>query len=157
MDLGSGLIGGLAIVLIALPFLLIRRNQNKNKAKMYDILNALAQQHETIIEKFDLAGNFIIGTDPKHEFVFFFKKGKDEEVIHQVDLKEIENCKVVKKDLLKGNYKTVERLELVFVPKDKSQLETYFEIFNIEQNMQLNGELQVVDRWKVEINSWLRK
>jgi hypothetical protein len=157
MDLGSGLIGGLAIALIALPFLWIKRIQNKNKANMFDKLNAMAHQHQTSIEKFDLTGDFIIGTDPKHEHIFFFKKGNKEEVIQHVELKEIENCKVVKKDILKGSYKTVDRLDLSFIPKDKSKLETLFEIFNLEKNMQLNGELQVIDRWKVDINSWLKK
>ena len=160
MDWGTAIIGLISILICIFPIVIMHYNRVKKENKMLQTLNENAQHHNCIISQSECCGNFVLGLDESRNFVFFFQQKKEDAVSEFVDLSEIQTCQVVKKTRnIKDddeNIAIIERVELSFIPENKSNGETRFEIFDAEINIQLNGELQLVDKWLKKINDHLR-
>lgn len=93
-------------------------------------------------------------------FVFFSKYKKEEFINQFVDLTKIKSCQPLKKirsiKMDKGNEIIIERIELAFTPKIKSEIETSFVLFDETINNQLSGELQFAEKWAKQINEVLK-
>jgi hypothetical protein len=132
----------------------------KLQNKMLQLLNQLAKENNCKIDTHEYCGDFVLGIDESKDFVFFFKQRKEEAISQFVDLSEIQTCQMVKKtrnvknDI--GSLGFIERVELSFIPTNKTKGETRFELYDEEINMQLSGELQFVDKWTKQINDRLK-
>lgn len=159
MDLGSVIVGTIILAFCIVPFVIMHYNSVKKENKMLQSLNEIAQQHNCKISQHEFCGDFVIGLDENINFVFFFKQKKEEAISRFVDLSEIQYCKAVKstrtiqsKD---GNISIPDRVELSYIPANKGKAETRFELYD-EENMQISGELQLVDKWSKQINDRLK-
>lgn len=161
LDWGTAIIGFAALVICAIPFVFDYRSRSKKTKHLKLSLTKLAEQHNCEVNQYEYCGNFILGIDENRNSLFFFKQPKTEEGISQyINLEEIQKCEVVKKT---KNVKTdtenltiVERVEMSFIPSNKNKVEQKIELFDKEKNMQLNGELQFVDKWSKQINDHLK-
>lgn len=159
MDLGSTIVGTIILVICIVPFVIMHYNSVKKENKMLQSLNEIAQQHNCNISQHEFCGDFVIGLDENKNFVFFFKQKKEKAISQFVDLSEIQTCKAVKstrtiksKD---GDVRIPERVVLSYIPTNKGKAETRFELYD-EENVQLIGELQLVDKWSKQINDCLK-
>ncbi|MFA5432545.1 MAG: hypothetical protein WC319_06685 [Candidatus Paceibacterota bacterium] len=153
MDWGTAIVGLIMLLICIVPFVIMYYNRKKKENKMLQSLNEIAKPHNCKISQHEFCGDYVMGIDESRNFVFFFKQKKEEAISQFVDLSEIQICQVVKKAI--STYST-QRLELVFLPTNKSKTETKFELYDEEVNTQLSGELQFVDKWAKQINDRLK-
>ncbi len=161
MDWGTAIIGTISILICIVPFVIVHYNRVKREKKMLQALKENAHQNNANIGQHEFCGDFLIGMDENRNYVFFLKQKKEETISQFVDLSEIQACQPVKKILnLKSDGEKVtitERLELCFLPEEKSKGETRFELYDKEANIQLSGELQLADKWSKQFNNSLKK
>lgn len=153
MDWGTAIVGLIMLLICIVPFVIMYYNRVKKENKILQSLNEIAQPHNCKISQHEFCGDFVLGIDESRNFVFFFKQKKEEAISQFVDLAEIQSCQVVKKAI--STY-SIQKLELAFLPTNKSKTETKFELYDEEINTQLSGELQFVDKWAKQINDRLK-
>ena len=77
----------------------------------------------------------------------------NQEVITQlVNLKEFQICKVKNTSRGVNNTSVIEKLELVFLPKDKTKKEVALEFFNSDHSIQIVDELHAIEKWCNRVN-----
>jgi len=160
LDWGTAIIGLATLVICALPFVFDYRSRSKKIKYLKLSLTKLAEQHNCEVNQYEYCSNFILGIDESRKSLFFVKKPKTEVGFFQyINLEEIQKCEVVKKT---KNVKTntenltiIERIEMSFQPSNKNKAEQKVGLFDKEKDMQLNGELQFVDKWSKQIKDLL--
>lgn len=76
-----------------------------------------------------------------------------QEVITQfVDLNDFQICKVKNTSRGVNNTSVIEKLELVFIPKDKTKKEVSLEFFNSDHSIQIVDELHAIENWCNRVN-----
>lgn len=159
MDLGSIIIGAILIAVCTVPLVIMNRNGKKRERQALKSLTNIANQQNCSISKYEACGDFVIGMDEIKNFVFFYKQKNEETISHCVDLSEIHICRAVKtRRTVKskgGSEDIIERIKLSLIPKNKEKAEVKFELYG-DEDTQLNGELQLVDRWAKQINEHLK-
>jgi len=157
LDLGTTLIGAVSVILCVTPFVLVTRSVKKKEKAMLRSLNDFAEQDHCKIHEHEYVGDFIIGMDSNKKAVFFYKEEKGTTEKLSVNLKDVKNCKVSKigKSVRKNGKveQTIERVELVFNTSPSASKGVVFELFNSQNNLQLNGELQTAEKWADMINA----
>lgn len=161
MDLSSLIMGLFLLALFVLPFVLVGRSSKKKKNQLLDRLNELAQQQNCKIAKHDSCSNFIIGTDEKVNFLFFFKKSEEKEIAQSVQLNEVQKCTVLNtvKSLNgkeKGNSGSG-KLVLSLLPVKKDSPELLLDFYNENDRVQLSDELILINKWNEIVSQKLRK
>ena len=156
MDLGTISIGVTCIIICAMPFVLTTRSRNKKEKQLLLLLNNLAIQQQSNISKYDVFGYYAIGIDEIKKNVFYQFKAKEIEKQQFVDLTTIKKCKIenVSKST-DGNSRVVEQLNLNLSFIDKNKPDIILEFYNAEVNFQLNGEIQLIEKWNTLINNML--
>jgi hypothetical protein len=159
MDLGTAIIGLISILICIIPFIIMRYNRIKKEKILLQNLSKIADQHNCKISNYEFCGDFVIGINYDKNLLFFYKKNKVDSMSQYVNLLDMHICKVVKSLIHndKSSFSQIERLELVFYPKNKNNFETRFELFNLLTNVHLSGELQFADKWSNQINNLLIK
>ncbi|GGK16473.1 hypothetical protein GCM10007962_08530 [Yeosuana aromativorans] len=160
MDIGTTIIGVVLAAICLLPFFLISRGRKKREEKTIKSLMDIAKQQDCQINQYELCNNLIIGMD-KNKNVLLFKKDYDDIPREQlIYLSEIQSCKVVEISRTIKNksatIKLIDRLELMLIPNNKSKPEIKLEFFNVEKDFQLNGQLQLINKWSKEIKDQLK-
>ena len=159
MDSVSLTIGLVLLAMSILPIYLFNLSRKRKQKKTMELLSNMAGAHNCRISAYDILGDLIIGWDESKKFVFYFRKANDVTSELYVDLATVKGCKVINttrtikhKD---GNEKVTERVELGFSPANGGN-EVKWEFFNEEINTQLNGELQLAEKWSKMINNLLK-
>lgn len=161
MDSGTIIIGAIVIAICILPFILIGNSIKKRKKKLLYSLFGLAAQKNSKITQYDLGLDLAIGLDENAGSLFFFRRIKDKEIVEHIDVKAIQNCKVLNTGRTirnsKENYQVTEKLELCITPKAKNRPDIFLEFYNSDENSQLDGELQLIEKWARIINDKVKK
>ncbi|WP_428664357.1 hypothetical protein [Runella sp.] len=152
MDLGASIVGITIILICIIPFVLISRNSRKKKQQLVEKLSNYGEKNKYKISRYDLWRNSAIGIDDTALGVVFTRKTKDQETWQQIDLIEIQKCRLINSGRTvshtNGNHKVIERLELAFTHRDKSKPETILEFYNTAyDSLTLSGELQLAEKW----------
>lgn len=156
LDWGTALVGVISILICIVPFAMMHYKRVKNKNKMLQSLNVLEDKTGCKINHHEFCGDYVLGIDETRNYVFFFKQKKEEAISMFVDLSEVQACQVVKNKRTIEKNSFTERVELNFIPANKSKKEVRFELFDEAVNMQLSGELQFADMWSKKINLMLK-
>lgn len=160
MEFGTAIIGAIFIAICIVPFIVMSLNRKKKENQILKSLTNLAKQHNCQITQHDICRDFIIGIDEQKNFAFFYKNMDDSVVEQFVDLAEIQSCKAVDKtrpvNSKAANDNVIENLELSFMPIDKTKKVMSFGFYDSEVYIQLNGELQLVEKWAQLINKQLK-
>lgn len=161
MDLSSLIMGLFLLALFVLPFVLVGRSNTKKRNQFLSRLNQLAQQQNCKIATRDSCSNFIIGTDEKVSFLFFFKKSEEKEIAQSVNLAEVQKCTVLNtvKSLNgkeKGNSGSG-KLVLSLLPVKKDSPEILLEFYNENDRLQLSDEFILINKWNEIVSKKLRK
>lgn len=151
MDQGTALVGLIIILLCAIPFVLMGLASRNKKKKILNGLMETAVRNHCNISRFELKNNFAIGIDDEAAMAFFKRNSKDSDVSQEVNLSEVQRCRVYNSTRTtgsKGAANVVDRLELLFAFQDKTKGDASFEIFNTNHgSLTLTGELQLAEKW----------
>jgi hypothetical protein len=138
---------------------MMSRGTRKREKKMYNTLQFMAGGYATKIAECDYGLEFAIGMASNKQYVFFYKEVNERVTEHSVSLEDIRKCslfsvnKTVKtKD---GIENVIEKLELVFEPKDNTHQTVRFEFYTSADHFMLSGELQLIKKWEAMINPCL--
>ncbi len=160
MDLGTLIMGAAIVAICMLPFVIIGNAGKKRKKRTLQSLTNMAKQYNGQISQYEFCANFAIGIDEAKNFVFFYKRSKDEVEEEYVDLSEIKKSKVVTTSRTVGNkdqnHSVIDRLDLAFVPKAVNKEEIKWAFFDVEENLQLSSELPMIEKWSNLINDRIK-
>ncbi|PKP14350.1 MAG: hypothetical protein CVU08_00790 [Bacteroidetes bacterium HGW-Bacteroidetes-3] len=160
MNLGTAITGAIFIAIFMLPFIFMLQGRKKKEKQLLQSISTVANNHHCKISQHELCEEFAIGLDETANHLFFLKKTADQEIAQHVNLAEIKSCKVVKtersvnsKDV---NYKSIKNLDLQFSFLDKKNSDLLFSFYDAEENMELNGEIQTIEKWAKIVNNHLK-
>ena len=159
MDIGTIILGAIFAILCFVPFILMGGNTKRRNKKLGQGLQEIASRHNGKVTGYECCGDFAIGFDGISRFAFFYKKIKDKEVSKFVDLKNVRESKVINTSRSiksgDGDYKTLERLEIAFVPNPEKNPDMIWELYSMDDNMQQRGEVPFASLWAEKINGLL--
>lgn len=152
MDSGATIAGLVILLIIIIPFLRMRNSSAKKKKQMLKGLMDLASKNNCTIDQYDWWNKSSIGIDQSRQMIFFTHTVKGEDRPQQINLADIQQCRVVNASRTvttkNGTYKLVEKLELVCSSLDKNRAEQVLEFYNSNyDSLTLSGELQLVEKW----------
>lgn len=161
MDTGTAITVAIIIAICILPFLLLIRNRKMKEKQLLSYISRIAQQHHNKITLHEFCSDFVIGLDEIAGQVFFLKNHDDDVTSQQINLTDIDNCKVIRtlraKNRRDHNYQEIDRLELSFTPITKNQPDVFLEIYNSNTSMQLGVELHLIEKWSKIVNNKIRE
>ncbi len=160
IDLGTAIIGSIAILICVIPFVVMHFKKLKKENKILQRLNEIALKQNCKISQHEFCGDFVLGIDEDKKFAFFLKFQKEESVPEFVDLSKIQKCQIFQKTKSmngsSGNFEHTEQLYLNFIRKNKNEVDFEFELYDEETNMELSGEIQFAEKWVAKINELLQ-
>jgi hypothetical protein len=161
MELGTSLVGLVILAICILPIWLMRRNNRKKEEHLINGLRSIAAAHHRELGAYDCGFEFAIGMAQTNDFVFFYKTGKEKPLAQYVALNTIRKCQI---DHIRRSVKSkeenksfVERLTLTFIPKDREADTIQLEFFNADEQFQLSGEQQLIEKWEATVNVAIRR
>ena len=158
MDLGTIIAGIFMTAVCILPFVIMRRNRQKREKQLLNAISEIADGHNCKITQHETCANKVLGLAENDEALLFFKKGKEQDVDVKVfiDLSRIRKCSVLNtKRVINSAESIIERLELSFTSVNTREDYISIELFNLKEDYQLDGELQLAERWATMINQTL--
>jgi ABC-type glycerol-3-phosphate transport system permease component len=160
MKSGTIIMIGMVLLIFVIPtiwiYLISIKNEKLFKKKLFNF----AETSNCKISELDFWKKSVIGIDKTLHRLFYIKTVNSEEYKKEIDLTEIQKCRVLNasrsmnnKD---GNYTTVDKLELIFTYRDKTRPELALEFYNaIHDSLSLSGEVQLIEKWSLIVNSEL--
>jgi len=145
-------------------YILNRRSEKKKEAQFLQPLNRLAEKDNSKILQYDIWNNSIIGTDNLINHVYFIKQLFDDATSQSIKLSDILKCRInevgqtvtlaSRTKGIKGNViKTFDKVELVFINRDKNKPDVIAEFYNKQTgNPSLSGEFQMAEKWCKIVN-----
>ncbi|MCC6754323.1 MAG: hypothetical protein IT266_10120 [Saprospiraceae bacterium] len=158
MDLGTTITGIIILLICIIPFVIMYLNNQKREKKLLQELSTFAERNNCKISQHELwNNNSLIGIDETANMIFFIKKLKGNEIMQQINLTEIQKCRVINSGRTvsnkNGSHKVVDKLDLAFTFHDKNKEEIIVEFYNADyDSLTLSGELQLVEKWCKIIN-----
>lgn len=149
MDLLNSIIGTLFVAICITPIIIINiKNKKKEKKALQSLIN-MAEKQNCNIHQYEHCNHLLIGIDNIKKVVFLYTKKNEIETNQFINLNDYIDCKIHQKDRLieHNNHIIIENLYLTFIPKLKNNNEVKLEFYNSENTMQLNGELQFIQKW----------
>jgi hypothetical protein len=160
MDLGVIITSVIFIILVSLPFLIINRQRKKKEKQLLQSLKDAANQQQCTLTKVDLCGNYAIGIDESKDFVFFKNKSDQKENVQFIDLGLVESCEMTNTErkikTIDNAYQVIDQLYLSIVPKAGNGSNSKWVFYDTDSHMQLNGELQSIEKWSRLIKNKLK-
>ncbi len=157
-----GLIISVAIVLLLAGIIIVSTSKSA-KAKKIKFLNPLyelADREACHISRHDIWSESVIGIDLNKNKVFVVRKTVGSESETVINLTEIFRCRVAEVSRTsgpkEGSIKAFDRINLVFMNKEKSKPDITIEFYNSNTDrLTLAGELQMAEKWCVLVNRQL--
>jgi hypothetical protein len=160
MDSNTTISGGIIFILFCIIlYVLVNRSKKKKEKQFLIPLRRLAEKDNCEISHHDIWSNSIIGTDNLTNHVYFIKQLFNNTTTLSINLNEILKCRMnevgqtvalaSRTKGIKGNViKTFDKVELVFINRDKNKSDVIAEFYNKETgNPSLSGEFQMAEKW----------
>jgi hypothetical protein len=154
MDLGTAIISLVMLAIAIMPFAWVRIINKKKQQQLLQALQQLANKHNCTISNHECVRDFIIGIDEASNHLFYYKKTQGGEITRQIKLADIRNCKVVNIGHT-GNHHGIGKLELSFAPNAHNEPPVVWVLYDAEESLQLQGELQAANKWAKLVNERL--
>jgi len=143
---------GMIVFIFVIPSVWIYISNLKKEKQLKNKLFNLAATSSCAISEFDFWKNSAIGLDKNRHKIFYVRNIKSEEYKKEVDLSEIQKCRVINASRSlhskNGNYTAIDKLELIFTFRDKNIPEVGLEFYNTtHDSLSLAGEVQLVEKW----------
>jgi len=136
-----------------MPFVYMGINNKKKKNQLVQKLKELAQANNCTITQYDIVNSLAIGIDEASAVVFFIKKAVNTQISQLVHLADIQKCNLVTTNKTVAeegyNFKTLDKLELVFNPRNRNDTQTvitFYEAYSADSST-LSDEIAVAEKW----------
>ena len=158
MNLGMILISATLILLIVVPITLMQLKKRKKEQMLLKGLKSLSKQQKCTLTTYDVTSDFAIGLDQATKTLFYYKNTVLENVSKHLNLSHFLDCEVLeaRQNSSKNKKGEIENLNLVLYPIDKSTASETLKIYNSKENYQLNGEVDLIKKWKDLISTTLK-
>ncbi len=161
MELGNIIIGAILVACCFMPFIIMNRNTKKREHLMLTSLSQFAMKYNGQISQSECLGNIAIGIDETINYLFYYKRHKDQVEEKYINLSDIQQCRILNTNRTVGEknneQKVIDRLDLSFIPRDQKQSEIALEFYNSSINLQMYGELLSVEKWSKMVNERLQR
>ena len=157
MDIPSLIIGICSLALFIVPLIYVSAAQNRKNKRLQKEFLEIAKNNSLSINKLDLWNNSkVIGIDTEHKKLLYLDKQKQ----LLIDLSSISKCRIGKSGGSSNGRKDakapISKIELIFSYSDKKQPELALTFFNSNDNLNLNGELPLAEKWQELINGQIQ-
>lgn len=152
MNIGITVVSVILVAVCASPiiyFIVSRKNQEK---KIITSIKKLAAQNQETISAYETCGQLIVGVNNNSATLYYAKQLDDRFLIEKLSLKQVAGAVVETKYKNDSPSKLIEHLGIRFLPKNGQVADLYWNFYNIKDNFQLNGELQLAESWVKRIN-----
>lgn len=143
MEMGTIITGAVVILLCILPFVLLGSGRRKRQKQLLHTLQAQAAQQGGKISRHDCLREAAIGIDDEARTLYFVKN----DITQHIRLQDIKSCRAINNTRTVDNNRIVEQLALSLIPTGSGRSEIQLELYNAETDIQLNGELQLLEKW----------
>lgn len=158
MDTSSIIIGVITLIICAIPFVRVSRGNKKRRNKNLKSLKDWTIENNLKLDKIESHSDFILGLDSNEKTFVFFKES-NENSIEKIPLSNVTQVNLVKETTVsndaKGLNSRIAKVSLEFSLKLSSSSSVQVELFDLEKNHQLSGEIQLGQEWAKHINSIL--
>jgi hypothetical protein len=128
--------------------------------KILHALTNFANLHHGQMNQFEKCGDFAIGIDIPKKLLFFTKKIGTSYSNKMINLHDIRQCTVENNGRTITNhyvtYRVIDSLDLRFISSIKNRDDSVLHFFNTSDNLQLSGELQIIEQWSELINNVIK-
>jgi hypothetical protein len=156
MDTTNIILGAIFLAICIVPFVIMQRSRGKSKNTMMNAIKNIAKDLGLTIGEYEYGSDFIISMDRDNKYVMFCKLNIELTEVKHAKLSEIQSCKVLRSTKSikteSQNISVTDRVALSVMPASKSLSEISFELYHDVKNMQLNGEIQLAEKWSALIN-----
>lgn len=154
LDLPTLLIGVGMVALITLPILYFQRDQKKKGAAFLQLFKLRAQHQQVQAEHCDVWSNYCaIGLDTQRKKLFYLRKNGEQEQQLVINLADVENCTLNNLKRMHNGDQIIYHLELCFALRAPKGSIIIIEFYSKDESITLNGELQLIEKWKTIINA----
>jgi hypothetical protein len=154
MDFGTFITGLIALLFCALPFLLVARNNQKQKRALQHQLFQLAASNNNQIGYFEQWNNAAIGISQDNTAVYYINTGKQPASEH-VLLSDVENCFVSHDKSGKDGRTDAQRICLNFKLKTKNSQRSWAFYDSLTNPVLPNNELEQAKKWEKQVSNKL--
>jgi len=160
MSLGLIITGVVCLLLLVIIVASTSKSKKKKQVRFLDPLNRLAESADCKISNYDIWNDSVIGIDGVKNVVFAIRKTNGTEENITINLAEIFRCRVAEISRVtgpkEGNMKVFDRIDLVFVNKEKSKSDQVIVVYSSNTDrLTLAGELQLAEKWCTLVNNKL--
>lgn len=152
------IISATLILLIIVPLTLMQLKKKNREQLLLKSLKNLSKQQNCTLTKYDVNSDFAIGLDQATKTLFYYKDTVLEHISKHVNLSQFKDCEVleVRQNNSKNKLGEIENLNLVLHPFNKNDALETLKIYNSTENYQLNGEVDLIKKWKELISLTLK-
>lgn len=156
MDLGTFIVGMVMLAACVVPFALMAQNRKKRRDQLLFSLKKIAEGKSSSVTNYEVCGDAIIGWDESNLQLFYYQKGSHKERRIAVDLTKMIACKAEHLlNQLDDGSSRIQKLQLIFTDKIQKGVHEKLELYNADEQTDLQGEVQLLANWESKINSLL--
>ena len=151
MDLGTVITSCILLAVCTLPFVLMNRKKQKRIKELVSNFSDIIKSKGLEVGQYDVCGDIVIGMDSNSAHVFYYKKHKETASNMEIEMNSIANCNVSKiysdgSNVAHDNT-SIDKITLLFALKSSASKEKSIVLFDDDDNLQLDGELQLAEKW----------
>lgn len=151
MDLGTILTAAIMLSICVLPFILMNRKKQKRIKQLHSNFIKNITEKGLIIGQHEVCGNIVIGFDSTLTQLFFLKQNHKIDRNISIPLNSIIDCKIEKSYEIDNNSMdqstSLDKIVLTLTTKEAQSKNHRLVLFDCNDRMQLDGELQLGEKW----------
>lgn len=156
MDLGTFIVGMVMLAACIVPFALMAQNRKKRKEQLLFSLKKIAEGKSSTVTHYEVCGDAIMGWDESKLQLFYYQKSSHKERRIAVDLTKMISCEAEHfLNTLDDGSSRIQKLQLVFTDRITKGVQEKVELYNADEQTNLQGEVQLLANWESKINTLL--
>lgn len=154
MDLGTVLTATIMLAVCVLPFVLMNQKKQKRIKLLTQNFIEFAKENGQAIGEMETCGKVAIGLNTDSTSIFFVKENTIEIQKVNIEIKNIANISLEKLHLNESS--NFEKIGLNIQIKGKASKLVELVLFDSNDKMQLDGELQLAEKWLKKLQEVLK-
>ena len=156
MKIEQFIVGFVLVLIVALPYVLIKLHKQKRKKYMIDLLQAAVAEKQAKISNFEVCGKLAIGIDEDAGLLFLVRVEDDgTHNTYVQDICKVKNAEHIVTYRKRRGEQVVNQILIRFQLKDKQQTFIEWMIYSREEDLELYDELAFTQKWVKSVNDWV--
>jgi hypothetical protein len=160
MELGTSIMGLVALAICCAPFIIIRYNRSKYNKTLLSGIESIAANNNVKLGYYEFSVDYAIGLTQDEQAVLFYRKGEDFTIAKMVYIKNFKACLVEAKRRNHDNsgktQSIVSKVSLVFQPLTKHTDPEYLTMYSEQTDFQLFPDMQFAYKWAGILNEKIK-